>query len=143
MENQIINLVRSHVAEEDFLMGNVMLEVLGLTSILKGDEYPEEDNISVDCVIQTAKTSQLTQQTDETSEPMDPTKYINDFLESLKNAVTSEKIIKGAIQQRDHFGPRDFDFDMVKNCLTKSHFYTVYNVHMSNKNWDSLCSHFS
>lgn len=124
-------------------MGNVMLEVLGLTSILKGDEYPETDFISVDCVIQTAKASQLTQQTDETSGPMDMTKYINGFFEKLQNAINSKKISQGVIQPKDHFGQRVLAFEKVKNCLTESHSHTEYNVHMSNANWDSLCSHFS
>lgn len=133
-EERIKDLVNKHSTNPNYLLGDMVLELFGITSIIKHSLIEGTKDFSAGIVIATS---------DSTKSQNDITISVNNVLSEIEQLIIAGQLKKESSLEVDSFGPKDFMPDMVNSPLTALSFYTEYSYSLSTKHWEFLCSHFS
>ena len=133
-EERIKDLVNKHSTNPNYLLGDMVLELFGITSIIKHSLIEGNKYFSAGIVIVTS---------DSTKSQNDITILVNNVLSEVERLIIAGQLKKESSLEVDAFGPKDFMPDMVNSAPTATSYYTEVSYHISKNHWDILCSHFS
>lgn len=133
MKKKFLKLIKNNENVEDYLIGDIMLNLLDLTSIIKGMVYGKSDLVSLEVVDETQKKSQF-----ETNFQTN----ISIFFKAIKELTDENHIVKTSSHDVHSFGPSVFMSDMIPNRLSSVHHLTGYQKFISIGEWEILCNHY-
>lgn len=123
-----------HSTNPNYLLGNLVLELFGITSLVRHTLIEGTEVFLAGIVIATS---------DKAKTQNDITISVNNVLSEIEQLLIAGQLKKESCLEVDAFGPKDFMPDMVNSPLTASPFYTEYSYSLSKQQWEVLCSHFS
>lgn len=133
-EERIKDLVNKHSTNPNYLLGDMVLELFGITSIIKHSLIEGTKDFSAGIVIATP---------DEAKFQGDIKSSVENVLSEIEQLLTAGQLNIGTSLDVEAFGPKDFMLDMVNNRLTATSFYTEYSCCFTKQQWEILCSHLS